>query len=419
MKKLSLVCLCLSLSALLGGCSCTTVDDDAPGMLSVLAYVDDICGEDYKMTAIDEIGERPQEVLYTFKTEERGLVFTAVSTLQPITFDATVTSWYTKDISCDYPEAVHELYRERAAQALAEGIGFDAGEKFGWNGFMATSFADLEKQAEAFCKADRIYGEELEYNSPEFLQDHPLMYVNFYWADDTHLTQDSDRMTLGSYAVDGSWSEEALYAKLSGAYAQAYVDGKISDGSDIPKALLDDYHVSILENIYLNGVPMSYNTVESPYSTFQTSTSDYKFCWYSQEQQSYMLVCDIGCTSDISQAPMIIEEYVKALGGTCSTSKETSIKDTFYMTQWTIGTDTWNLQAGYDTGVTTFSVEKNGELLDIPFITVDEDRQVGANFCVGLKAEDFVKLFGLEYHVDEDAGAIYMERADVTKSAKG
>lgn len=51
-------------------------------------------------------------------------------------------------------------------------------------------------------------------------------------------------------------------------------------------------------------------------------------------------------------------------------------------------------------------MKRNGETIPLAYKTVDEERNVGATFCVGVTAEDFCKLFDLRYTVDESAGKI-------------
>ena len=48
-------------------------------------------------------------------------------------------------------------------------------------------------------------------------------------------------------------------------------------------------------------------------------------------------------------------------------------------------------------------LEKNGQPLELDFVTVDEDFRVGATFCAALSAEDFCKLFELRFAADEAA----------------
>ena len=59
-----------------------------------------------------------------------------------------------------------------------------------------------------------------------------------------------------------------------------------------------------------------------------------------------------------------------------------------------------------DNEITEFNVMKNGEPLNLPFVTADEDTEVGARFCVGLKVEDFAGLFDLDYRIDESTKRI-------------
>ena len=116
-----------------------------------------------------------------------------------------------------------------------------------------------------------------------------------------------------------------------------------------------------------------------------------------------MMVMDIGLTTDQMSIPLIIREYVTALGGTYRTSSQ----DEVYISTWTIGGDTWIMEAEYDDNeIRSLEVRKNGSPLELPYITVEEDIQVSATFCVGVTVEDFCRLFDLTYEIEEEQGKV-------------
>ena len=57
--------------------------------------------------------------------------------------------------------------------------------------------------------------------------------------------------------------------------------------------------------IELNGEEMLYDSNDNPYGQYGLTTDDYKYCWYSKEQESYMMVMDIGLVCDNMSFPMI------------------------------------------------------------------------------------------------------------------
>lgn len=384
-----------------GGCGCATIDSKAPGKAEVLAHVNELCGERYELVSVETLEERPEKIEYTFRSRERELEFTATSYLSQMYFDATPLNYYSREISCDYTEAVRALYRDEVQKALAECELYDGSSDSGGSTLRVSEFDELSEAASVLARLHELYEQELDYNPPSFLEEYPLARIALYRA--------PEQVRLGVYKVDGSESFDAIYEELAGDYAQSYVDGKFFEGGDIPGKYLENRHVSDLTAIYLNGGEMLYDTERSPYSNYGLTTSDYKRCWYSETEQSYMLVSDVGMVFDSSSVPLIIAEYVQALGGTYTTEEK---KDGSFVSSWQIGSDIWEMRSMYDSRkdvVTYLKVEKNGKALDIPFITVDQDRNVGATFCVGLRVEDFAKLFGLTYTIDEGQRAIYME----------
>lgn len=380
---------------------CTTIDGKVPGKREVLAYVDDICQEPYQLISVEQIKERPANVEYTFETEERGLRFTANSYLSNIMIDNSSTDFYYREISCDYVQAMHQLYYDRAKEALGEAEPYD--QKKGWYSLLC--FEDIAGAAETILKADRIYAEELAYNSPEYLQENPLMRIHFVWYESEEAAREGKNWeNMMDLAVTGSRTYEDIYDTLADCYAQLCMDGKIEDRGEVPTRYLEGKHVSMLEHIYLNGEEMDYETHEDPYSGFWTTTDHYRYCWYSEDMDSYMMVSDVGYTSKYSSVPMILAEYVHGLGGSYELEPEKGIS------RWTIGKDTWEMEAESKDStfrLTSLEVRKNGKKLDIPYVTVDEDTHVGATFCVGLKVEDFAKLFDLEYEIDEEGWSVY------------
>lgn len=103
-------------AALLAGC--TGADGEIPDRGEVLAYVDELCAEPYREVSRELAAETPDDMEYRFETD-RGLHFTAHSYLSPVYIDASKTSFYTPEISCDYVSAVHRLYSDDVKASLS------------------------------------------------------------------------------------------------------------------------------------------------------------------------------------------------------------------------------------------------------------------------------------------------------------
>lgn len=397
MKKCRILSLALAAALL---CGCTGADGKIYGKREVLDYVDSVCTEPYELVGTELVAEEPDDMRYDFVTRNRDLAFTAHSYLQQVVIDATATSWYTKALSCDYVNQVHALYRADIDAALAQGRTWLPGPEW----MYAVTFADLDNITETLLAADAVYSAELAYNPPEFLAEHPAATVHLVWQrSEAEALEHRTWVNLTDVSLTGQQDRQTLYDRLAGVYAQAVVDRKVEDDT-VPAAWLAGRHRSRLDTLELNGTLLTYDTGDNPYSPYGLTTDRYLGAWYSDEAGSYLLAMDIGYMNDSSSFPLIAREYVLALGG--SYDRQTD-EDGNSESWWTLGDDTWRMRSSYrDGAVTDFTVEKNGQPLDLTWYTVDRESSVGATFCVGLPAEDFCRLFDLTYAADEAAGCL-------------
>ena len=387
------VFLCVSLS------SCLGTDAEIYGRREVLEYVDGICKEPYDEISRELIEETPDNMEYHFRTRDRGLEFKANSYLSPIWIDATKTSFYTREISCNYVSVVHDLYTDEVEEILSTHDAYQ--DSYGWMELL--SFSDLDSVVDVLLQADAVYSRELAYNEPEFLSEYPVARVHVVWYPSREDADAHDNWTnLTDVMLTGQNSREELYNSLANQYAQLCMDGKIENRGDVPQQYLQDKHVSRLDTIELDGQEMLYDSEDNPYSQYGLTTDSYQYAWYSEEEQSYMLVMDIGFISDSSSFPLINREYVRALGGSYTAEPAEDV----YRSEWTIGDTTWQMRAVYDKDIQDLRITRNGETIAIPYVTYEEDRNVNSTFCVGVKAQDFCKLFDLRYTVDESVGKI-------------
>lgn len=371
---------------------CTGIDGKAPDQNTVLKRVDLVCSEPYELISVVQTGERPESFVYTFVTE-RGLTFTAQSYLQRVYLDASATNFYTPTVSVFYVDAVHEQYGERVSAILSE-----CPQKQQY-GFAFLSFGDAEEAARYLAEADAVYAEELAWNDEQFLKEYPLSVVNVRWyRDASALEENRDACFLCSVGLNGTWTQQTLQEYLEEQYAQAYVDGEIENGEDIPRELVESLHVSELTTLTLDGQVMTYDTLRNQASAVRLSTEDYAFSWYSGKRESYMLVCDVGFVSESQSYPLIAAEYVAALGG------EYHVNTKGFDAYWTIDGVTWQMTAQYEDGaVRGVEVTRDGVPLKLDYVTVEDDWKIGATFCIGLPVDQFAKLFDLSYEIDEES----------------
>ncbi len=399
MKKQKIFLLCL-LATVFVFDGCTTRDSEIYGQGKVLEYVDSVCPEPYHLTGKTLIEESPDNMEYYFETDNRKLSFKANSYLSPVWIDATQTGFYSREISCDYVSVVHDLYREDVKAVLETAPNYM--EDHGW--IYLLSFSDIGQTVDTILAADQIYGQELAYNPPEFLSDHPVTSVHLVWQRSEEEAREHETwVNMTDVGITGQHDREELYDRLANIYAQLCVDGKIENAEGVPWSYLADKHVALLPVILLNGKEMLYDDNDNPYGPYGLTTDDYKYCWYSEDKDSYMMVIDTGLISENMSMPLIIREYVKALGGDYSVSADGDR----YTSTWTIGADRWVMRSDHsDEGIRSLEISKNGRPLDISYITVDDDFNVSATFCVGVTVEDFCRLFDLTWEIEESQGKI-------------
>ena len=216
--------------------ACTTKNSKAYGKKQVLEYVDEICKEPYELIEKELIEESPDNMEYRFRTKNRELYFKANSYLAPVVIDACETIFYRRHISCDYVNAVHDLYNDELNQVLAGDEHYL--EEYGW--IYVCSFSDLASVVKTVLAADEIYQKELAYNSPSFLEENALRSIHLvYQRSEEEAKMHETWTNMGDIAITGQNDPEELYNRLAGWYAQRYVDGEIEDGSDIPQRRLN------------------------------------------------------------------------------------------------------------------------------------------------------------------------------------
>lgn len=395
-KRLAAALSAAALAVSLAGC--VGADAEIYGEKEVLEYVDGVCPEPYELVGSELIEQKPDNMEYRFRTTERSLEFTANSYLSPVMLDATETPFYTRQITCDYLTAVRSLYYDEAKARIAA-----SSRCHPENGRLyLTGFSQIGEVIDAVLAADEVYLPELDYNGAVFMRENPVLVTHVvYYPSEEAAQQNKNWVNIADLSVNGLNEREQLYDKVANAYAQRVVDQKIDD-PQVPQEYLEGKHRGWLDRIELDGTQMLYDDPENPYNIFGLNTDDYCYSWYSEELDSYMLVSDLGFYSDNSSMPLIIREYVRALGGEYSLRAE---EDHFF-SSWTIGENRWELETVYQDGICSVVLTKNGRALPLHYLTVEEDSNVRATFCIGLTAEEFCSLFDLSYEVDEPGGRI-------------
>lgn len=233
-------------------CGCTDVNGTIPSEKEVLEEVKSICtSEEFELVSCVDVsdGTPPACMEYTFVTKERGLEFTARSTLRK-NYAISRSAWYSKVVICDYEEVVKSLYINDAKFEIQEC------PLYYWKDgcFYISSFAQIETVAQSLAAAQEFYRQELQYNSEEFLRENYLFSVKIYGVDD--LAADCLSGTdIMSYVKSDSFSRQnvsfitgmhvdimqydEIYDVLAMAVTDAYMDRAIHLEDEIPQKYIE------------------------------------------------------------------------------------------------------------------------------------------------------------------------------------
>ncbi|MFI3170648.1 MAG: hypothetical protein R3Y06_11950 [Faecalibacterium sp.] len=219
--KMLLLCLA---ACVFVGCSASTAEPY--GVVRVLRYVIGVCdGEFFTLNSAERICDDPTEDVYYFTTK-RGLAFTATSYLLPISIDASVSSFCTKNLKTDYIDAVHALYEDAVAALFPEEI-------------IITQFADVAQIVEDIAAANEIYRAELAYHDADFLSENPLCTLSI-----RAIQPDGSKYYCLYIPIDGAEDTDAIRAAILQSYCQAVYDGALIDDT-IPAEYVAEYLIEM------------------------------------------------------------------------------------------------------------------------------------------------------------------------------
>ncbi len=385
---------------------CKGINDKPAKSSEVMKAVKEaVPSEKYEyLSVVNDEESRPKVDTYEFRSKERDLNFSVVSTLAPFGIDGG-TLGYSDSIRVYYADAVHELYKDRIDAVLGELVQNDRGR------YTYSSFCELEKIVGTLVEADTIYREELAYNSKEWLLENPIRNVRFdyVWAGDDGDEKHSQIMGVD---IDGDLDYKELYDLFAYRHAEAAKDGVIEDAT-VPESQLERVHREALGNIYINGVEISDSAYEDALSRRLINNLrdrkgyDNYSCFYYYPWKKYVIKLNLGLT-DEEYAPQLMENYTKALGIPCKVKyKKGEIS-------WRTEDAKWSIKARRDRNqnVKEFGIYKNGKKQDIKYLTADDEMSlVRSSYLVAISVDDFADIFDLEVLIDEDNGMISFVKA--------
>lgn len=159
-----------------------------------------------------------------------------------------------------------------------------------------------------------------------------------------------------------------------------------------------DGNLNMINTITLDGKELTYEEVREGY--FGNITDDYKYLKYDSENKCYLITIDIGWHTDNQSYPMVIAEWVQALGGSYSHDASEKPDAGIYKAKWTIGKNKYSSSAKFKSGeISEFRIQKNGR-----DVTPEIASAKTATFMLMIRAEDFAELMGMKLEVDQKEG---------------
>lgn len=378
-------------------CSCQGKDGDLYTKKEVINKVKDKIAERHEFDHVESfMDEVPKREIYYFKSKERDLTFTVLSTLNEVWIDSP-TGLYQKYIRIDYDDAIRELYKDEIESILSP----YKGEK----GLVYKSFDELKGISDALCKADDVYVRELQYNSEKWLEINPYATVSMNFMD-----EEGNLTHICSFRIDGGYDEERTYSHLANSHITAIKDGRINDDS-VPAELLEKGSLSNLKYIYINDVNYSQYVMDAAKKDdLHNRVNEYDYesgrygAYYYSDYDEYVIQLDCAVT-DETYAPQYLKNLFELL------NIDGEIKYKKGQVSWKYEGDSYEIKAAEDKdgGIEDFRIYKNGEDLSLDYTQYRETNSpINATYLVGIRLSDFEEIFNLRSEVDENEKILYL-----------
>ena len=408
-----------ALLALLAACclaSCgVPIDTPAPSEAEVLDYATLQCpNEGFEVVASEEVREVPQKVVYTLRSTERDLTFTASGEItEPVS--GKFPSGPKPRVSCDYPSAVRDLYHDDVVTELSERIAGqgESGIIFlpDWPELYVRNYAQLEEALALLEKVDALYEPELSYNPAEWVRKNASTSVAIRWFNGTLSAEDGDPTgwkQLGDVALYGELDAEEDLETLASAYAQLIADGVAPADATLPERLLEALHRTTIDRIAVRGeeVPFglgetSWGDATNPYQRDHISAGGGVVAHWSDERGCYLVRVNMDGTDprDRDESGSWLVQQVARLAGGSYEEDATGFS-------WEVGDVRGHMEyVGMENNRKVARLELNGRISTVSCSA----EEAGLSDAVAMPVEDFAALFGLTASVDEAEGVIHLE----------
>lgn len=356
---------------------------------------------------LEDKSEVPRGVQYLYRSTERPLSFTVLSSLQGTGGIPGGGSY--RQIQCvdvAYAEGLKKYYRDQV-DALLAGADFEVEDRrdFSSKTIFYENFEEFEKIAKELVGIDDIYKQELIRYPQEWLKEFPLYRFHMHFRNaDTGLAT-----SICCVDITGDWDEESIYQYLLSEHANANANGRITD-ERLSSELSIDSHKDVLYNIYVDDTNISdvvfyknktYNGVKRMH--YASEDLFYSAVYY-KPWNTYLILLDVGPIYAGNTWETMMDTYLKILSDQHSyfrDEKGSKITWTRGMDEWEITTELSKDNRDYDFSI---SISKNGAVQDIPFVK-KQDEESGfhgmALVCAGIPVEEFADLFDLSVKIDE------------------
>lgn len=403
--------LCLGIVATFCGCG-VPADSPAPGPDEVSAVVAEACpNEGYELVSFEETSERPQQVVYTLRSTERDLTFTATSKVYLVE-SGLFPSYYDTSLECDYRSVVRGLYYDDVVSELSERAGDGAGGGLVFLPdqpcFYVSSYEQLEGALRLLEEVDALYEPELAYNPAEWVRENASSSVGIRWFDGT-LSADDGRPEswehLDDVSLYGALDAEGELDQLARAYAQLIVDGDAPDDPTLPDEFLEGLRRTAIDRITVLGAEVPFALGETslgdatnPYQRGYISHGRGVVARWSEAQGCYLVRVDMGGTNPQEgdeSGSWLVQQVAGLAGGTYEDGDG-------YFT-WRVNDIHGRMEfLGFEDGRNAAQLELNGQTTRVSCDA--SDASIGD--AVEMPVDDFAALFGLTARVDEAAGVI-------------
>ena len=405
----------------LSGCG-VSLDSPAPGRDEVLAYVAECCpNEGFEIVSTEEVCELPQQVVYTLRSTERDLTFTAVSEIvEPGPSYIPWPSFPYENISCDYATVVSKLYRSPVTALIADEVertrpGSLAVSDLGHLCF--ETYDDLEALMAICEKADALYHPEFTYNDPAWCREHisaSFTVIRVLSVDEAG--EPDDWEALGPRVVlNGSFDARETLDGLVQSYAQLISDGTLPTDTTLPERYLAGRHRTVLSRMTIDGaeVPFGFGSSSyadgNPYQREGISSGDNEVARWDDERGCYRVYLHIGRLTStdaggadrtFDSASWLMEHLASMAGGTYASDA--------LGCRWSCNGVEGSLEAATnapwedDVATLVFAVDGHKERVGL---ANDSGVYTGTVFSY-VDADVFARLINCTYTVDEETGTI-------------